>query len=84
MVNQQNIVPLGILLGIIVGIDGVHTTTKVILVVDDSNPYFMLLRLDWEFCNMAITNLKKRKMVFESNNMRVIVPLDPLEGERYT
>ena len=32
----------------------------------------------------GIINLKKRRMVFESAGTRVIVPLDPIEGERYT
>jgi len=86
MENQQNIVPLGRLSGITVDIDGVHTTTKfkLIEIVDDSNSYLALLGLDWLFDNMAIINLKKRKIIFEINNMRFIVPLDPLEGARYT
>ena len=86
MENQQNIVPLGGLLGITIDIDGVLTATdfKVIEIVDDSNPYTALLGLDWEFSNMDINNLKKIQMIFERNIMRVIVPLDPLEGERYT
>ena len=32
----------------------------------------------------GIMNVKKRSMVFENNGTRVIVPLDPKEGERYT
>ena len=85
MVNQKNIVSLGILLGITVDIERVHTTTdfEVIETLDDSNPYPALLGLDWEFSNMAIINLKKRQMIFEINNMRVILPLDPSEGARY-
>ena len=27
--------------------------------------------------------MKKRSMVFENNSTRVIVPLDPMEGEQY-
>lgn len=67
-------------------IDGVHTTTKfkLIEIVDDNNPYLALLGLDWSFDNMAIINFKKRKIIFEINNMRFIVPLDPSEGARYT
>ena len=85
MANQQNIVPLGRLSGITMDIEGVHTTTnfEVIEIVDDINPYPALLGLDWEFSNMAIINLKKRKMTFEIKNMRVIVPSTPLKGERY-
>jgi len=69
-----------------VGIEGVCITTdfEVIKIVDYSNPYLALLGLDWEFANMDITNLKKRQMLFESNNVRNIVPLDALEGARYT
>lgn len=78
MVNQKNIIPLGRLADITVDFEGVCTTTdfEVIEIVDDSNPYLALLGLDWEISNMAIVNLKKRKMIFESDNMRVIVPLD--------
>ena len=32
----------------------------------------------------GIINLKNRSTVFENNITRVIVPLDPKEGERYT
>lgn len=63
-----------------------HTTTdfKVIDIVDDKNPYPTLLGLDWVFSNMAIINMKKREMIFKINNMRVIAPLDPSKGVRYT
>lgn len=86
MTNQKKIVPLGRLSGITMDIEGVCITTnfEVIEIVDDSNPYPTLLGLDWEFSNMAIINLNERQMIFESNNMRVIVPLDPSEGIRYT
>lgn len=86
MENQQKIVPLGRLSGITTDIEGVHTTIdfEVIEIVDDNNPYPTLLGQGWEFSNMAIINLKKRKIIFERNIMRVIVPLDPLEGARYT
>lgn len=57
---------------------------KVIKVLDDSNPYLALFRLDWAFENMAISNLKKTQKIFKSNNVRVIVPLDPSERVRYT
>ena len=30
-----------------------------------------------------IINLKKRKMIFEKNLLRVVVPLDPAQGVRY-
>ena len=34
--------------------------------------------------NAAVINLKKRQMVFEGKDFRVILPLDPSQGERYT
>lgn len=79
MENQQKILPLGRLSNITVDIDRLHTTTvfEVIEIVDDNNPYPALLGLDWAFSNMDTINLKKRKMILESNNLRVIVPLDP-------
>jgi hypothetical protein len=66
-------------------LDGVCTKEyfEVIEIVDGTTPYPTLLGLDWEFDNRAIINLKTRKMVFESCEYRVIVPLDPSEGERF-
>ena len=86
MENQQKIIPLGRLSGIIIGTDGVCTTTifEMIQILDDSNPYPTLLGLNWEIDSMAIINLKKRKIIFESDNMRVIVPLARSKGVRYT
>ena len=33
---------------------------------------------------MAVIDLKKRQMTFEDNQIRVIAPLDPFQGPRYT
>ena len=52
--------------------------------MEDADPYPTLLGLDWEIDMGGIINLKKRSMVFENEGTRVIVPLDPAEGERYT
>lgn len=62
MENQQKIVPLGILSGITMDIEGVSTTTdfELIEIVDESNPYCSLLGLDWNFSKIYIINLKKR------------------------
>ena len=32
----------------------------------------------------VVINLKKHRMTFEKKELRVIVPLDPAEGARYT
>ena len=57
---------------------------EVIQIVEDADPYSTLLGLDWAIDMGGIINLKNRSMVFENNGTRVIVPLDPMEGEWYT
>ena len=56
---------------------------EVIEIVDDSNPYPMLLGIEWATDLNGVINLKKRKMIFEKNSLCVVVPLDPAEGSRY-
>ena len=51
--------------------------------MEDAYPYPKLLGMDWEIDMGGIINLKKRSMVFENEGTRVIVPLDPAEGELY-
>lgn len=46
-------------------------------------PLSCTLGLDWVIDMGGIINLKKRSMVFQNEGMRVIVPLDPAEGEQY-
>ena len=69
-----------------VGIAGVKVRTdfEVIQIIGDADPYPALLGLDWAIDMGGIINLKKRSMVFESEGTRVIFPLDPVEGEKYT
>jgi len=57
---------------------------EVIEIVDDSNPYPALLGIDWATDMNGVINLKKRKIIFEKKSLRVIVPLNPAEGLRYT
>jgi len=57
---------------------------EVIEIVDDNNMYLVLLKIDWYFDMDAIINLKRRSIVFENNGTKVVVPLDPSEGARYT
>ena len=57
---------------------------EVIEIIDDSTPYPALLGIDWAFENQVIINLKKKTMSFEGNGIRVIGPLDPALGPRYT
>jgi hypothetical protein len=57
---------------------------EVIEIVDESCPYLALLGVDWAFNNSTVVDIKKRRMTFEGNGLRVIAPLDPDEGHRYT
>jgi hypothetical protein len=69
-----------------VDIDGVRTFAdfEVIEIVDDNCPYLALLGIDWAFNKSIVVDLKKRCMTFERDSLRVIAPLDPNEGQRYT
>ena len=86
LANQQRIVPLGIFLSVQIDIAGVSTVVdfEVIDIIDDSNPYPSLLGIEWAMVNAAVINLKKRQMTFEGKGLRVIIPLDPSQGKRYT
>ena len=78
--------PLGRFPSVTVDIDGVNNLVdfEVIAIIDDSNPYPALLGIEWEMENGAVINLKKWQMTFEGKDLRVIVPMDPSQGERYT
>lgn len=75
----------GRLHGVAIDIEEANVLTdfEVIEIVDDSNPYPELLEINWDFDMNAIINLKKRRMVFENNGLRVVVPLDLAEGVQY-
>ncbi len=52
--------------------------------MDDRNRYPALLGIEWALDNYVVINLKNRQMYFEGKGLRVIVPLDTSQGERYT
>ena len=85
LANQQRVSPLGRFPNVPIDIDGVRSFAdfEVIKFLDDSRPYPALLGIDWAFDNLAIINLKKRQMTFEDDQIRVIAPLDPLQGPCY-
>jgi hypothetical protein len=86
MDNQKVVSRFGILEHVPMDIDGVRTFAyfEVIEIVDDNYPYPALLGIDWDFNNSTVVDLKKRRMKFEGDGIRVIAPLDPDEGQRYT
>ena len=66
-------------------IEGASTLVdfEVIDIIDDSNPYPVLLGIDWATDMNGVINLQKRKMIFEKKSLCVIIPLDPAKGSRY-
>ena len=68
-----------------VNIEGLHRFAyfEVINIVDDMNPYPVQLGIYWAIDNQTIIKFKKRILSFEDNEMRVVSPIDPLEGQRY-
>ena len=85
MVNQQKTIPMGRLQGVTLDIEGASVLADVLVIeiVDDSNPYLMLLGIDWDTNMNGMINLKKCKMIFEKKSLRVVIPLDPTEGSCY-
>ena len=77
---------MGCMYAVTIDIEGASTLDKfeVIEIVDDTNCYHALLGIDWAFNMDALINLKKWKMTFERKVLRVIMPLDSVEGVRYT
>lgn len=86
LANQQKILPLGRLPGVVVDINGPHTHTdfEVIEIMDDNSPYLELRGIYWEIDMNGIINLKKKKIIFKKNALRVVIPLDLAKGARYT
>ena len=84
--NQQKVCPLGRLSNMPIDIDGVQSLEyfEVSEIIDDSNLFPALLGIDWAFDKLTIINLKKKQMAFEGYNIRIIAPLDPSMGPRYT
>ena len=56
---------------------------EVINIVDDMNAYPSLMGIDWAIDNQTMINFKKRILSFKDNEMRLVSPIDPLEGQRY-
>lgn len=68
MANQQNIIPMGRVSGVIVDIEEVKALadSEVIHIVDNTDPYGVLLGLDWAIDMEIIINIKCKSMVFET------------------
>lgn len=67
MENHQNIIPMGILQGVTVNIEGMSALVdfEVIKIVDENNPYLVPLGIDWAINMNKVINMKKWMMSFE-------------------
>ena len=85
LAHKAKVLPIVRFSQVPVKIEGMHTFTEfeVINIVDDTNPYLVLLRMDWEIDNQTIIKFKKIILSFEDDEMRVVSPIDPMEGECY-
>jgi hypothetical protein len=85
LANQYNIYPIGWLEKLEVNIQGVKTKAdfKVIKVMDEFDPYPILLGIGWAFDNNIVLTLKKRYMSFETNTLCVVTSLFPYDDDWY-
>ena len=85
LANQAKVLPIGRLSNVTVDVKGLRTSAdfEFINIVDDTNPYPALLGIDQAIDNQTIINFKKRILSFEDEEMRVVSPIDPFEGQRY-
>jgi hypothetical protein len=81
MTNQQEVSPFGRMEHVPIDIDEVRTFLdfEVIEIVDDSCHYPTLLGIDWAFNNSTIVDLKKIRVTFEGDGLRVTDTHNPLE-----
>lgn len=56
---------------------------EVIEIVDDNNPYLVLLGIDRAIDMNGVINLNNWIMSFERRSLHVVVPLDLVEGPHY-
>ena len=85
LANQLKVLPIGQLAQVPIEIEGLRTYAyfEVIDIVNDTNPYPTLLGIDWVIYNQTIINFKKIILSFEDSEIRVVAPINPLEGQRY-
>jgi hypothetical protein len=69
-----------------IDVAGVKTMAdfEVIKIMGYKNPYPALLGIDWAYDNYVVIDLKKDTMTFEVEGIKVVQPLDPYVGPRYT
>jgi hypothetical protein len=62
-----------------VNIEGVKNNFnfEVIEIMDELDPYPTFLRIDWDFDNNVVLNLKKHQISFETETLCMVMALDP-------
>ena len=85
LANQSKVLPISRLTQVPVDVKGLRTYAdfEVIDIVKETNPYPTLLGIYWEIDNQTIIKFKKRILSFEVPEIRVVAPIDPLEGQWY-
>jgi hypothetical protein len=53
-------------------------------IMGDEDPYRTFLGIDWGYDNYVIIDLNMDTMTFEVDRVKVIHPLDPYMGDKYT
>lgn len=73
MAHQQNIIPMGRLYGVAIDIEGVSTMDdfELIQIIDDINPYPVLLRIDWAIDMIGAIKLNKRTSHLNRNHFEL-------------
>lgn len=56
---------------------------EVIKIIDDRNPYPLLLGIDWAIDVNGVINLKKQTIPFKRKSLYILVPLYPAKGPCY-
>ena len=82
LASQVKVLPIGRLSHFPINIKGLHTFTnfEVINIIDDTNPYPTLLGIDWSIDDHTTINFKKSILSFKDHEMRVVSPINSLEG----
>ena len=86
MENQYCIFPIGRLENVEINVEGVKKMSdfEVIEIMGDKDPYPTLLDIDWAYDNYVVIDLKKYTITFDADGIKVVQPLDPYVGPRYT